>query len=233
MPSEEDYTTDDSSDDEVGQRNAAGTAARAAAAGPSDTPAHTRKKTTPPRRWQPHEDKLLRAAVKQSGEANWKAIASKVGTRNHVQCLQRWKKVSRAFQFNLMFTGMLLLHAVSLFVCGVAPPKWRPVFRFESFLPYVVDDTPHDPRPCPRHCRWHRHDSSNVEDKEDGRVDDNDVIVRVGAALTPPFNRKTTAVLFPLKVRALALSFSLSPSLFELLILFIRCSWTKNTPPLC
>ena len=29
----------------------------------------------------------------QHGECNWKAIAASVGSRNHMQCLQRWKKV--------------------------------------------------------------------------------------------------------------------------------------------
>ncbi|CAM9650916.1 unnamed protein product [Chrysoparadoxa australica] len=46
-----------------------------------------------PRRWSPDEDNRLREAVNRMGEANWKAIATHVDTRNHVQCLQRWKKV--------------------------------------------------------------------------------------------------------------------------------------------
>jgi len=46
-----------------------------------------------PRRWSGEEDERLKGAVKEFGEVNWKAIADRVQTRNHVQCLQRWKKV--------------------------------------------------------------------------------------------------------------------------------------------
>eukprot|EP00752_Nemacystus_decipiens_P011228 g9978.t1 len=87
MSSEEEYTTDDLSSEEDQHHHRPVTTAPAALSG--------RKSTAKPRRWQPHEDKLLTAAVHQCGEANWKSIASKVGTRNHVQCLQRWKKVLR------------------------------------------------------------------------------------------------------------------------------------------
>ncbi|CAN0179078.1 unnamed protein product, partial [Phaeothamnion confervicola] len=48
-----------------------------------------------PRRWHPGEDERLRNAVSEVGEVNWKEIASRVKSRNHVQCLQRWKKVLR------------------------------------------------------------------------------------------------------------------------------------------
>lgn len=91
MSSEEEYTTDDLSSEEDQHHRGGGGApvpAAAAAAG-----SFGRKSTSKPRRWQPYEDKLLTAAVNQCGEANWKSIASKVGSRNHVQCLQRWKKV--------------------------------------------------------------------------------------------------------------------------------------------
>mmetsp|Transcript_8910 Transcript_8910/g.11594 ORF Transcript_8910/g.11594 Transcript_8910/m.11594 type:complete len:623 (-) Transcript_8910:2189-4057(-) len=47
------------------------------------------------RKWTPIEDKKLRSAVKKFGEKNWKSIAEEVPGRNHVQCLQRWKKVLR------------------------------------------------------------------------------------------------------------------------------------------
>lgn len=48
----------------------------------------------PPRRkWTRVEDELLREAVAAHGEKNWKTIARYVQGRNHVQCLQRWKKV--------------------------------------------------------------------------------------------------------------------------------------------
>lgn len=36
-----------------------------------------------------------RSHLEQFSEARWKDIASLVETRNHVQCLQRWKKVGR------------------------------------------------------------------------------------------------------------------------------------------
>lgn len=89
MSSEEDYTTDDQSSEEEHHQDQGppftGTGGVAAAPG--------RKPTAKPRRWEPHEDELLTAAVKQCGEANWKSIAERVGSRNHVQCLQRWKKV--------------------------------------------------------------------------------------------------------------------------------------------
>lgn len=56
----------------------------------SRKPAKTAKKA---RRWKEDEDQLLRVAVKLHGEKDWKLIASEVCSRNHVQCLQRWKKV--------------------------------------------------------------------------------------------------------------------------------------------
>jgi len=46
-----------------------------------------------PRKWSKEEDERLRLAVADRGESNWKEIAKLVGSRNHVQCLQRWKKV--------------------------------------------------------------------------------------------------------------------------------------------
>ena len=46
-----------------------------------------------PQKWTKEEDELLKNAVKQFGEKNWKDIASRIPGRNHVQCLQRWKKV--------------------------------------------------------------------------------------------------------------------------------------------
>lgn len=75
---EEEYTTDETSDEE------------------EEDPVRqtsSRKSSKPPRRWQPSEDRRLAESVQQHGEANWKAIAARVGSRNHVQCLQRWKKV--------------------------------------------------------------------------------------------------------------------------------------------
>lgn len=46
-----------------------------------------------PHKWTPEEDELLKAAVNEFGEKQWKDIASRIPGRNHVQCLQRWKKV--------------------------------------------------------------------------------------------------------------------------------------------
>ncbi|KAG5186612.1 Homeodomain-like protein, partial [Tribonema minus] len=45
--------------------------------------------------WTAEEDERLRHVVALRGESQWKRIAAEVGTRNHVQCLQRWKKVLR------------------------------------------------------------------------------------------------------------------------------------------
>ena len=46
-----------------------------------------------PKKWSPEEDELLRRAVGELGERQWKDIAERIPGRNHVQCLQRWKKV--------------------------------------------------------------------------------------------------------------------------------------------
>ena len=46
-----------------------------------------------PRKWSPEEDAILLRAVNALGAKNWKAIAEIVPDRNHVQCLQRYKKV--------------------------------------------------------------------------------------------------------------------------------------------
>ena len=46
-----------------------------------------------PRKWTVEEDKALIGAVKSMGAKNWKEIATRVEGRNHVQCLQRYKKV--------------------------------------------------------------------------------------------------------------------------------------------
>lgn len=53
------------------------------------------KKSRKPRRWTPEEDQQLREAVRRFGERNWKGIAALVGSRDHVQCRQRWQKVLR------------------------------------------------------------------------------------------------------------------------------------------
>jgi hypothetical protein len=46
-----------------------------------------------PRRWSAEEDASLKRAVEIHGPKQWKTIALHVPGRNHVQCLQRWKKV--------------------------------------------------------------------------------------------------------------------------------------------
>lgn len=50
----------------------------------------SKKKKRP---WTDSEDERLAAAIQSSGERNWKAKAAFVGTRDHVQCLQRWANV--------------------------------------------------------------------------------------------------------------------------------------------
>lgn len=46
-------------------------------------------------RWTKEQDEALRVAVDKFEGRNWKAIAELVPGRDHVQCLQRWKKVLR------------------------------------------------------------------------------------------------------------------------------------------
>lgn len=49
--------------------------------------------TAIPRRWTPEEDDRLLQAVKLFGEVDWKLNSDFVGTRDNVQCRQRWQKV--------------------------------------------------------------------------------------------------------------------------------------------
>lgn len=51
-----------------------------------------RKPGVIPKMWTPEEDVILRSAVEKYGEKNWREIAQEVPERNHLQCLQRWKK---------------------------------------------------------------------------------------------------------------------------------------------
>lgn len=44
-------------------------------------------------RWSDMENNLLKAAVVEFGERNWKLIAKRVGTRNADQCNQHWHRV--------------------------------------------------------------------------------------------------------------------------------------------
>jgi len=55
----------------------------------------TRNYSTIPRKWTTEEDNRLREAISLYGELNWRVIANFVGTRDNVQCLQRWQKVIR------------------------------------------------------------------------------------------------------------------------------------------
>ena len=41
------------------------------------------------------QDERLRQAVKEYHERDWKGIAAKVGSRDHVQCRHRWRNVLR------------------------------------------------------------------------------------------------------------------------------------------
>mmetsp|Transcript_13695 Transcript_13695/g.17790 ORF Transcript_13695/g.17790 Transcript_13695/m.17790 type:complete len:587 (+) Transcript_13695:331-2091(+) len=54
-----------------------------------------RKPGVIPKMWTPDEDELLKQAVRKHGEKNWRDIAEDVPHRNHLQCLQRWKKALR------------------------------------------------------------------------------------------------------------------------------------------
>ena len=47
------------------------------------------------KKWTEEQDAALKSAVEKYEGKNWKAIASEVEGRTHVQCLQRWKKVIR------------------------------------------------------------------------------------------------------------------------------------------
>eukprot|EP01138_Halocafeteria_seosinensis_P009361 gb/GECG01009566.1/.p1 GENE.gb/GECG01009566.1/~~gb/GECG01009566.1/.p1 ORF type:complete len:627 (+),score=86.53 gb/GECG01009566.1/:1-1881(+) len=47
----------------------------------------------PAKKWSPEEDECLKQAVARRGGKNWKKIAEDVPGRNHVQCLQRYRKV--------------------------------------------------------------------------------------------------------------------------------------------
>lgn len=76
-------------------RRATTTSARGKARGKASGKPKQKPKRTEPRRWTVAEDTALRAAVSRHDEKNWKAIAQYVPGRNHVQCLQRWKKVLR------------------------------------------------------------------------------------------------------------------------------------------
>ncbi|GBG34189.1 Transcription factor MYB3R-3 [Hondaea fermentalgiana] len=54
-----------------------------------------RKPGVVPRMWTAAEDEALRAAVAKHGEKSWRNIAEEIEGRNHLQCLQRWKKALR------------------------------------------------------------------------------------------------------------------------------------------
>jgi hypothetical protein len=75
-----------------------------AAAGGSPASAETNKstpgsasssKSRGPTRWTEDEDRRLMQAATVHAETNWKSIAKEVVTKDHTQCLQRWKRVLR------------------------------------------------------------------------------------------------------------------------------------------
>jgi len=58
----------------------------------------SRPRASAPVRWTADEDARLAAAVAAQGGGRgrrWKAVAARVGTRTHAQCLQRWNKAVR------------------------------------------------------------------------------------------------------------------------------------------
>ena len=54
-----------------------------------------RKPGVVPNMWSTEEDAALEVAVKKHGDSNWRKIAEEIPGRNHLQCLQRWKKALR------------------------------------------------------------------------------------------------------------------------------------------
>ena len=48
-----------------------------------------------PKKWTAEEDQRLKEALEKPGPITWRKVAIEVGTRDHVQCLQRWQKVLR------------------------------------------------------------------------------------------------------------------------------------------
>ena len=52
-----------------------------------------RKPGVSPNMWTSEEDNALRMSVERHGDRNWREIAEDVPGRNHIQCVQRWKKV--------------------------------------------------------------------------------------------------------------------------------------------
>ncbi len=50
---------------------------------------------TPRTVWRVEEDEKLSTAVLNYHEANWKAVAAEVGTKDATQCMQKWKRVLR------------------------------------------------------------------------------------------------------------------------------------------
>jgi hypothetical protein len=109
------------------------------------------------------EDARLREAVGFCGEARWKDISGWVGTRTHVQCLQRWKKVRphpaherrQADRHQCQYIGPSS-RAQSL----DASPYRRPPLSFAQFL-YPPPSQPGNSlirvppsSYVPRACRW-------------------------------------------------------------------------------
>lgn len=108
--------------------------------GPTLAPRCT-KAAKPPRKWTPAEDTKLNAAVTRHLGRKWKKIADDVGTRDHVQCLQRWKKV-RAHSKSLALIVFCSYYDVFRVVLRVAPdPGKKRKNNHSSFVHRVVSTT--------------------------------------------------------------------------------------------
>ncbi|CAN0159179.1 unnamed protein product, partial [Discosporangium mesarthrocarpum] len=85
-------------------------------------------KRSKPVKWTAAEDKRLREAVQKYDETRWKDIARMVATRNHVQCLQRWKKVLKPGLVKGQWSGEEDLQLVNLVERGFR--NWGQVASF-------------------------------------------------------------------------------------------------------
>jgi hypothetical protein len=86
--SEEGGSSPPSSADSVSSRSSEGSLSPSQLSSGSTSPLPAT--TTLKKRWTAQEDKALREAVELHMGINWKAVATKVGTRNAVQCWNRW-----------------------------------------------------------------------------------------------------------------------------------------------
>lgn len=87
-------------------------------------------------RWTAQQDEALRLAVQKYNESNWKAIAECVEGRNHVQCLQRWKKVLQPGLVKGLWTkeeDALLIRLMSQF--GNQEKQWENWAKIAEHVP--------------------------------------------------------------------------------------------------